>query len=295
MSPIERWEFRLRMLETTQFQDADKYSKYLRTSSGRLRCDLAWENLRGLLPDPAVQRRVLDLGGGTGAMSVRLARKKFQVVLIDSSEEILGIARKEGEANGVAMQISCRHADAGQLHQLFEPECFDIVVCHNVLEYVSDPAAIVRGISYVLRKDGIFSLLVRNRAGEMLNAAIKSSDLRLAKDNLSAQTVVDSLYGRPVRVFDPADVVQMLAKANLDVVTECGVRVFSDYRDLADPDPETYRQLLELEFTLGSQPQFAAIARYIQIIARHSSATQVSRDEDDSTDHTTGDTTQFAT
>jgi S-adenosylmethionine-dependent methyltransferase len=209
-------------------------------------------------------------------MSVRLARKKFQVVLLDSSEEMLGIARKEAETRGVAERISCCHADAGQLHQLFEPESFNIVVCHNLLEYMADPGAIVRGIAYVLGKDGIFSLLVRNRSGEVLKAAIKSSDLGLAKDNLSTQTVVDSLYGKPVRVFDRADVVQMLAQAKLEVVAECGVRVFSDYRDLADPDSETFRQLLELEFTLGSQPQLAAIARYIQIIARHSRAAQVS-------------------
>lgn len=264
------------MLETTQFQDADKYSMYLRSSSGRLRCDLAWENLRGFLPDPAAQCCVLDLGGGTGAMSVRLARKEFEVVLLDSSEEMLGIARKEAEVSGVAERISFRRADAGQLHELFEPESFDIVVCHNLLEYVADHSAIVRGISYVLRKDGIFSLLARNRSGEVLRAAIKSPDLGLAKDNLSAQTVVDSLYGKPVSVFNPADVVQVLADANLGVVSEFGVRVFSDYRDLADPDAETYRQLFELEFTLGSQPQFAAVARYIQIIARHSRPAQVS-------------------
>ena len=34
------------MLEITQFQDADKYSEYLRTFSGRLRSDLMWEKLR---------------------------------------------------------------------------------------------------------------------------------------------------------------------------------------------------------------------------------------------------------
>jgi S-adenosylmethionine-dependent methyltransferase len=264
------------MLKITQFQDADKYSEYLRTPSGRLRSDLAWENLQGFLPGAARQRRVLDLGGGTGGMSVRIARKGFQVVLLDSSEEMLGIARKEAESSGVRERIALRQADASQLHELLEAESFEIVVCHNLLEYVADPAAIVRCISYVLRKDGIFSLLVRNRSGEVLKAAIKSPNLGLAKDNLSAQTVVDSLYGKPVRVFDSADVVQMLAKANLVVVTERGVRVFSDYRDLAHPDPETYRDLLELEFTLGSQPHFAAVARYIQIIARHSTAAEVS-------------------
>jgi S-adenosylmethionine-dependent methyltransferase len=264
------------MLQTTQFEDADKYSGYLRTFSGRLRSDLAWENLEGFLPDPARQGRVLDLGGGTGAMSLRLARKEFQVVLLDSSEEMLGIARKEAEASGVVERISLRHEEAGQLQGLFERESFDIVVCHNLLEYLDDAGAIVRAISYVLRKDGIVSLLVRNRAGEVLKAAIKSSDLELAKKHLSAQTVVDSLYGKPVRVFDPADVIQMLAKTNLAVVAERGVRVFSDYRDLADPDPESYSQLLELEFTLGAQPQFSAIAHYIQIIARHSGAAPVS-------------------
>jgi S-adenosylmethionine-dependent methyltransferase len=264
------------MIETSQFQDAEKYSEYLRTFSGRLRSDLAWENLERFLPDRARQRRVLDLGCGTGYMSVRLARKEFQIVLLDSSQEMLGIARKEAEANGVVEQISFRHAGAGQLQQLFEPESFDIVVCHNLLEYLADAGAIVRAISYVLRKDGIVSLLVRNRAGEVLKAAIKSSDLGLAKKHLSAQSVVDSLYGKPVGVFDPADVIQMLAKANLAVVAERGVRVFSHYRDLADPDPGLYLRLLELEFTLGSQPQFAAMASYIQMIARLSKAAEFS-------------------
>jgi ubiquinone/menaquinone biosynthesis C-methylase UbiE len=81
------------MLKATQFQDADNYSKYLKTYSGRVRSDLAWENLQRFLPDPATRRRVLDLGGGTGAMSVRLAKKEFQVALLDSSEEMLAIAR----------------------------------------------------------------------------------------------------------------------------------------------------------------------------------------------------------
>ena len=264
------------MLKATQFRDAEKYSNYLKTSSGRLRSDLAWENLQSFLPTPAPVRRVLDLGGGTGAMSLRLAGKGFQVTLLDSSAEMLGIARKEAEANGVAAQISFRNADAGQLHELFQPESFDLVVCHNVLEYVADPEAIVRGISYVLRKDGVFSMLVRNRAGEVLKTAIESSDLGVASDNLSAQTVVDSLYGEPVRLFDPAEVIVMLFKADLSAVARYGVRVFSDYRDSAEPDPQTYRQLLALELALASRPQFAAVARYIQLIARHSNATQLS-------------------
>jgi S-adenosylmethionine-dependent methyltransferase len=197
----------------------------------------------------------------------------FQVVLLDSSEEMLGIARQEAEASGVADRITFRHADASELHNLFEGESFDIVVCHNLLEYVADPCELLRSAAQVARKDAVVSILVRNRAGEVLKAAIKSGDWRLVKANLSATTVTDSLFGKPVRVFEPAELRHALANAGLGVDAEFGVRVFSDYVDSVDHlDEKAYRQLLEIESTLGAHPQFAAIARYSQLIARRSGA-----------------------
>jgi len=257
----------MRMVDTARFRDADKYASYLKTLAGRLRLDLAWENLRPLLPSNASKRRVLDLGGGTGSASVKLAEMGFEVVLLDSSEEMLGIARRQAKSRKVAAQISFRRADANQLAELFATGFFDVVVCHNLLEYVDDPCTIVRGIAQVLRKDGVASVLARNRAGEVLRAAIKSRDWELARANLFAETAVDSLFGQPVRMLEPAGIHAMLAQAGLEVVAQYGVRVFSDYLDLGDPAGKAYRQLLELELILGARPEFAAIARYTQVIA----------------------------
>jgi len=263
----------MRVLETAQFRDAEKYSSYLKTPAGRLRCDLAWENLREFLPANTGQRRVLDLGGGTGSMSMRLAKMEFRVVLLDSSEEMLEIARKEAEASGIAARISFRRANASRLNELFEAESFDLVLCHNLLEYLADPATVVANIARLLRKEGVTSLLVRNRAGEVLKAAIKSRDGALAKANLFAETVVDSLFGKPVRIFDLEDMPDMLAQARMEVIGQYGVRVFSDYRDPTDLTGEdAYRQILELELILGAQPALAGIARYTQLIACRSGA-----------------------
>ena len=260
----------MRMLEAEQFQDADKYLSYLKTPAGRLRSDLAWENLRGFLPANAPERRVLDLGGGTGSMSVRLA-ERFSVTLLDGSREMLGVARQEAEASGTAARISFCHADAHLLPELFEPESFDVVLCHNLLEYVRDAATMVAHIARILREDAVVSLLVRNRRGEVLKAAIQSQDPALAQANLSADTVVDSLFGKPVRVFDPQQIRDMLAQAGLHVVAQYGVRVFSDYRDRPDPLEEAaYQRLLDVERILGRHPEFAAIARYSQWMARPS-------------------------
>jgi hypothetical protein len=54
------------MLDTSRFQDADKYAAYLKTPAGRLRSELAWENARRFLPGNASECRALDVGGGTG-------------------------------------------------------------------------------------------------------------------------------------------------------------------------------------------------------------------------------------
>ena len=262
----------MRMLDTTRFQSAAKYASYLKTLAGRLRSELAWENLRCFLPQDAAARRALDVGGGAGFASVQLAEMGFEVVLLDSCEGMLGIARQQAEASSATGRISFCHADAERLHELFTAGYFDVVVCHNLLEYLENPHIVVGHIARVMRENAVVSVLLRNRAGEVLRAAINSADCKLAAANLFAGTVTDSLFGEPVRVFAPEDVRSMLARAGLRIVAEHGVRVFSDYLDLPDDlTGEAYRQVFELERTLGAQPQFAAIARYTQVIARRSS------------------------
>jgi S-adenosylmethionine-dependent methyltransferase len=261
-------------LDAARFRDAEKYAAYLNTVAGRLRSDLAWENLRNSLPAKCSGLRALDLGGGTGIVSLRLAQMQFDVVLLDSSGEMLRIARKDAEESGVTAKIAFCQAEASQLHTFFETDPFDVVVCHNLLEYVADPGAILPGITQVIRKGAAVSVLVRNRAGEVLRAAIKSGDWGLAKTNLSAETVMESLFGESVRIFDRTELVHMFTQAGLEVFAEYGVRVFSDYMILEKIGTEKYAQLLDLESTLGAKSEFAAIARYSHFLLRRTNAHQ---------------------
>ena len=260
------------MLDTSRFQDADKYAAYLKTPAGRLRSELAWKNLREFLPANATKRRALDVGGGTGFASMQLARMGFEVVLLDRSEEMLQIAREQAQADGVAARISFHHGDAGELPRLFDPESFDAIICHNLLEYSESPSTTVQDIANMLRRDAVLSILVRNRNGEVLKDAIKSRDWKLATASLTAETVVDTLYGEALRVFTPAEIRDLLGRAGLEVVAEDGVRVFFDYLGAENVTNAIYAEIFELESTLGARPEFSAIARYIQVIARRSSA-----------------------
>jgi S-adenosylmethionine-dependent methyltransferase len=249
----------------------DKYAAYLETPEGRLRLDLALANLVEFLPQREAARSLhaLDLGCGTGALAVRLAQLGIHVTLLDSSPAMLDFAKRAAREAGVAEKIEHKHGDAAQLASSFEAGSFDIILCHNILEYVDDPAAVLRGAARAMRgPSAMLSVLVRNQAGEVLKAAIQAGDLAAAEQNLTAQWGHESLYGGEVRLF-AADALQaMLLEASLTITARRGVRVVSDYLPPRVSLSAEYDRVFELERKVGRRPEFAAVARYTQFIAR---------------------------
>jgi S-adenosylmethionine-dependent methyltransferase len=253
---------------------ADKYAAYLETPEGRLRSGLAFANLLDflVLPQSGRSLRGLDLGCGTGATAVRLARLGIHMTLLDSSSAMLDIAKRAAREAGVEGRIALNHGDAAQVANLFPAGSFDVVLCHNILEYLEDPNPVLSAAARVLQNDatGILSILVRNWAGEVFKAGVKAGDLGAAEHNLTTMWGNESLFCGRVRLFT-LDSVQVVTKgASLRVAAERGVRVISDYLPAEVSRHEEYDRIFELERKLGSRPEFAAVARYLQVIARHS-------------------------
>ena len=247
---------------------AAKYAAYLQTPEGRLRLDLAFANLQEFLPRATVALRALDLGCGTGAIGVRLARLGLHVTLLDASVAMLDLAGRAAREAGVAEGIALKHGDAAQFANLFDDESFDVIICHNVLEFVDDPTAVLRSAACALRdSSSIVSVLVRNQAGEVLKAALLNGDLAAAERNLTAEWGDESLYEGRVRLFTGGSVRTMLAAASLAVAAELGVRAASDYLPPQVSRNDEYERIFELERKLGRRPEFAAVARYTQCVA----------------------------
>jgi S-adenosylmethionine-dependent methyltransferase len=263
--------------ESEPFQSqsgADKYAAYLETPEGRLRSDLAFANLQEFLPPPQAARslRALDIGCGTGATAVRLARLGLHVTLLDSSPAMLHVAKRAATEAGVTEKIALKQGDAAQVAKLFPTDSFDVVLCHNILEYVDDPSAVLSAAGHLMRSDstgsGILSILLRNRAGEVFKAGIQQGDLGAAEHNLTAEWGHESLFGGRVRLFTSESVATMLKAASLAVTAKRGVRVISDYLPPQISRCDDYERILQLERKLGSRPEFVAVARYTQYLAR---------------------------
>jgi len=254
--------------ESNRFQDdAGKYAKYLETPEGRLRIDLAFANLQEFLGPGKGSLRVLDLGCGTGATALCLARLGFEITLLDSSPAMLEFAEKGAREAGIAEKITFRLGDAADLSDLFTTELFDVILCHNLLEYVDNPEAVLGGAMRVMRNSSaILSILVRNHAGEVLKAALQAGDLRAAEENLKSNWAQESLYGGKARLFEPEEMETMLKRASLTPIARRGVRVIADYLPARISRSENYEQIFALERKMGSRPEFAAVARYTQYL-----------------------------
>ena len=251
--------------------NAGRYAAYLETAEGRLRADLTFANLQDFLPTtPGVDSlRALDVGGGTGAASVRLARLGIDVTLLDSSAAMLDLAKRTIAKAGLSDKIKVKHGNADQLADILQPKSFDIILFHNVLEYVDDPVAVLRGAVRVTRESsGILSILVRNQAGEVLKAALQAGDLAAAEHNLTADWGQESLYGGKVRLFTSEALEAALRDASLTLSARRGVRVIADYLPERISRSAEYERIFALERQLGKRAEFFGVARYLQCLAR---------------------------
>jgi 2-polyprenyl-3-methyl-5-hydroxy-6-metoxy-1,4-benzoquinol methylase len=98
----------------------------------------AWQALlRQWLPH--TPKRILDIGCGTGSLSVLMAELGHEVTGIDLSPAMIAHAKAKAEAAG--RQVSFHVMDAA--HPQLAPQRFDIILCRHLLWALPQPAEVV--------------------------------------------------------------------------------------------------------------------------------------------------------
>jgi ArsR family transcriptional regulator len=148
----------LARLADVQGQRAAQAQAYFRRNAGE------WDSVRKLYIDEAkveaaLERQlpkgalgeVVDIGTGTGRILGLLAARAERGIGIDTSREMLAVARVNLERQGLR-NVEVRHGDMGQLP--LPSEGFDVAVMHMALHYAADPARAVAEAARILRPGG---------------------------------------------------------------------------------------------------------------------------------------------
>ena len=127
------------------------------------------EVLSGALHLDPRGKRALDVGCGGGLLAEEFAALGCAVTGLDPSRASLKAARSHAAQHNVDI---CYLAATGERIP-FEDSSFDIVLCCDVLEHVSDLDRVISEISRVLKPDGVFFFDTLNRTLKSWLVAIK--------------------------------------------------------------------------------------------------------------------------
>jgi SAM-dependent methyltransferase len=238
-----------------------------------IRTAVVWDALQNALATRAAARpdqpiQVVDLGGGTGGLAVRLAELGHQVVVVDPSPDALASLERRAAEVGVTDAVRGVLGDADTLLDLVGPDSADVVTCHGVLEVVDAPGQALQAVAAVLRPGGFLSLLATQRSGAVLARA-------LAGHLADAQAIFldpDGRWGEadPVpRRFDRHQLEELLGAAGLTVTDVHGVRTFADHvsSTVVDGEPGAAEELQRLEVAVSTHPDFMAVAAQLHVLA----------------------------
>ena len=142
----------------------DKFAQNIYgTSKGKIRAAVVWQDLQGCLSRLGDRPlRVLDAGGGFGYFAQKLAELGHSVELCDLSAEMLELGRQQILEKGLQTRIRLIHCPIQELDQHLQGE-FDLILCHAVLEWLSEPRQTLISLLRYLAPGGILSLLFYNR------------------------------------------------------------------------------------------------------------------------------------
>jgi ArsR family transcriptional regulator len=192
-----------------------------------------WDRLRSLhAPEEAVEaaildtlgprpiRALVDLGTGTGRMLQLLGPRAGRVVGLDASHAMLSVARANLEKAGLA-RIELRQGDI--YAPPLESNAFDLVIVHQVLHYLDDPARALREAARLLAP-----------GGRLLVVDFAPHELEFLRERQAHRRLG----------FAPEQMAGWLAEAGLDALAN---------RDLAPPAPG--RDQLTVSLWLAGDPR----------------------------------------
>ncbi len=244
------------------------WQSYQEAPWGKLRYRVARANLKPHLPQPPA--RILDLGGGNGLDAVPFAKDGFKVSVMDFSTEMITQGKLLAEAEGVADKMVFAVGDATQLADHFPQPIFDAVLCHNVLQYVTEPTAVLTAVYNTLKPNGVLSLIITNPHTETLGLALREYDMQAALENIGKRQKYVELFGTKIQQYTDNELITMLTSTGFSVEAQYGIRCICDF--MADNerkfDPGFYEQLEALEMAVRDKRPYLSLARFYHFIGK---------------------------
>lgn len=220
---------------------------------GELFYKLVWHNI------DCEGKKILDFGSGFGVTADYFAKKNY-VTAIEPNEEM----HKYRFCNNEYSQI------VGGIEQLrkIPNQSYDMIICHNVFEYLDNREELISEFSRVLKPEGIVSIVKHNKAGKIMQKAVFEYRINEALELINNGDAVSANFGT-IKEYDNCDL-EKYCEGYFEIDKIYGVRMFfALQRNELKIEPNWSSNMYNLECKTEEIPEFRNIAFFHHIILKH--------------------------
>ncbi len=251
---------------------AKQYDKDYERYDWRLYDDLTWYFMEPHLP-PEKPSFILDIGGGTGKWSVKLAHLGYKVICGDISDGMLDIARHKVKLDQLEDLVEVRKLHVRNLGE-FPPNTFDLVLAlGDVISYAIDDNPAVTEIFRVCKPGARCIASVDNKITYLL-LELNNNHFKCV-DSLLETSIATYFTPHPIKTYFPNELRNLFERHGFVVESIVGKPVLTNMVPKSRRKtqlPDHYDFFLNIEKQLAGDPTLVGHGGHLQIVARKPSA-----------------------
>lgn len=235
--------------------------------------EITWHRVKPHLPRDA-NARCLDLGCGTGKWGLKLLKSGFHTTFVDHAPAMIGAVREKLDELGTKGQKAEAHVGDIVAMPMLPDDAFALTVAMgDPLSICSDPQRAAREMARVCTPGGIVIATADNKLAA-IDHYLRAGDIEafetFMRTGKTHWLTADKDERFELTTFTPAGLRKLFERSGFDVLEVSGKTILPvrEHRERIGQDGDAYRRLVRIEQQLNDDPDAAARASHLQIIAR---------------------------
>lgn len=201
-------------------------------------------------------KNILDFGSGIGATACYFADKNNVTAIEPDTDSV----NKRFTENNYTQLVGSLDILKG-----FDSKIFDMIICHNVLEYANERKEIIREFHRVLKHGGKLSIVKHNRLGRVMQMVVLLNDFDAASKILDGQNSSSVNFGT-INYYNDNDIIKWCS--GFSIKNTYGIRTFWDLQQSQDiqKNPDWQEKMIEIEMRVSQIDEFRDIAFFHHLV-----------------------------
>jgi len=240
-------------------EHANSYDEWYESFEGAVENYVEWELLKGYLPKNRYAK-ILDAAGGTGRITLPLAKMGYSVTLCDISPSMLSVAKEKLLGVGILDKVEILECDVCKLQ--FADESFDFVICWDGM--IEAAKELIR----VLKRGGKISIFLMNKFGAAISKFREDpeSALYLLKREPSYISHDEEKH-RAVSAEEARELFKAEGVRVIDIYAVCGwldvLPIPEEIQESRNWDEKFFSQVTEIVLRLSKEPSVKGMSRHL--------------------------------